>query len=255
MLCELCGKVFELITLPLIPASSFRTGLQKGIRAAFGPAAAVMTAGFIGFGALASDSGIPFWIAALATAGMWALPGQIILTEMVAAKAAVIAIVLAVWVSAVRFLPTGMSMMPMIHFERHATLKKLAIAQFVASTSWVLSMRNFPQMEPAERAPWLIGFGTVCTMQGVTLCGIGYLLSGVAPKEIQAGLVYVTPIYFLLLMFGDIRTLTMGVAITCGAVAVPLAHLVTPHWSLLAGGIVGGTVAYLILRAHRAATR
>jgi predicted branched-subunit amino acid permease len=63
--------------------------------------------------------------------------------------------------------------------------------------------------------------------------------------------VYVTPIYFLLLMFGDIRTFTMGVAITCGAVAVPAAHLITPQWSLLAGGVAGGTAAYWILRVLR----
>lgn len=231
--------------------SPSRTGLRKGIRDAFGPSAAVMTAGFIGFGALASDSGMPYWIAALATALMWALPGQIILTEMLAAKAGVIAIVLAVWVSAVRFLPTGMSMMPMMRFAHHEQLKKLAIAQFVASTSWVLSMHKFPAMPAAERAPWLIGFGTVCTTQGVVLCGIGYLLSGAVPREINAGLVYVTPIYFLLLMFGDIRSKAMGVAGTCGVIAVPLAHLVAPHWSLLLGGLAGGTVAHLILRSQR----
>jgi predicted branched-subunit amino acid permease len=231
--------------------SPIRTGLRRGAREAFGPAAAVMTAGFIGFGALASDSGMPFWIAALATALMWALPGQIILVEMVAAKAGVIAIVLAVWVSAVRFLPTGMSMMPMMRMREPEQLKKLLVAQFVASTSWVLSMRNFPQMPVAERAPWLVGFGTMCTIQGITLCGIGYLLAGTVPKEIHAGLVYVTPIYFLLLMFGDIRSLTMGVAVTCGAIAVPVAHLITPHWSLLAGGVAGGTAAYLFLRAQR----
>ena len=58
--------------------SPIRSGLGKGARDAFGPSAAVMTAGFIGFGALASDSGMPYWIAAIATALMWALPGQII---------------------------------------------------------------------------------------------------------------------------------------------------------------------------------
>ncbi len=231
--------------------SPIRTGFRKGVRDAFGPAAAVMTAGFIGFGALASDSGMPFWIAALATALMWALPGQIILAEMVAAKAGAIAIVVAVWLSAVRFLPTGMSIMPMMRFERRELLKKLCVAQFVASTSWVLSMRNFPAMPVAERAPWLVGFGTVCTTQGIVLCGIGYLLVGVVPAEVQAGLVYVTPIYFLLLMFGDIRSRTMGVAVTCGVISVPLAHLVSPQWSLLAGGVAGGTLAYLILRMHK----
>ena len=34
---------------------------------------------------------MPFWIAALATALMWALPGQIILVEMAAAKLGVAA--------------------------------------------------------------------------------------------------------------------------------------------------------------------
>lgn len=236
--------------MPLSPSPT-RIGFKRGARDAFGPAAAVMTAGFIGFGALASDSGMPFWIAALATALMWALPGQIILTEMVAAKAGMIAIVLAVWVSAVRFLPTGMSMMPLMRMREPEQLKKLLIAQFVASTSWVLSMRNFPHMPVAERAPWLAGFGTMCTLQGVTLCGIGYLLAGAVPKEIHAGLIYVTPIYFLLLMFGDIRSRNMGVAVTCGTIAVPVAHLVAPHWSLLAGGLAGGTAAYFLLRTQR----
>jgi predicted branched-subunit amino acid permease len=234
------------------PQSPTRTGFLKGAREAFGPAAAVMTAGFIGFGALASDSGMPFWIAALATALMWALPGQIILTEMFAAKAGMFAIVAAVWVSAVRFLPTGMSIMPMMRFERRELLKKLCVAQFVASTSWVLAMRNFPQMPAVERAPWLAGFGITCIAQGVTLCGIGYVLAGAVPAEIHAGLVYVTPIYFLLLMFGDIRSAAMGAAVTCGAIAVPLAHLLWPQWSLLAGGLAGGTAAYVMVRNHRA---
>ena len=232
-------------------SSPIRTGLLKGAREAFGPSAVVMIAGFIGFGALAADGGMPFWIAALATALMWALPGQIILVEMAAAKAALFAIVLAVWLSATRFLPTGMSIMPLIQFNRHELLKKLAVSHFIASTSWVLATRFFPAMPVAQRAPWLIGFGTVCTIQGVFLCGIGYLLAGAVPREVQAGLVYVTPIYLLLLMFGDIRSRLMGVAVTCGGVAVPLAHFITPQWSLLVGGLGGGTAAYVILRAMR----
>jgi len=75
------------------------------------------------------------------------------------------------------------------------------------------------------------------------------------PAEVNAGLVYVTPIYFTLLMFGDIRSAAIGVAVMCGAIAVPLTHLIVPHWSLLGGGLAGGTVAYIILRARRATQR
>jgi hypothetical protein len=39
-----------------------------------------------------------------------------------------------------------------------------------------------------------------------------------------------------------------AVALACGAIAGPLVHLAWPSWSVVGGGVVGGSIAYLIAR-------
>ena len=41
-------------------------------------------------------------------------------------------------------------------------------------------------------------------------------------------------------------------ALACGAVAGPLIHLAAPQWSVLLGGLIGGTVAWGLRRTKRA---
>jgi hypothetical protein len=35
-----------------------------------------------------------------------------------------------------------------------------------------------------------------------------------------------------------------ALALTCGAIAGPLFHLLTPEWSVIFAGVVGGTLAF-----------
>ena len=50
---------------------------RQGAREASGVPAAVLIAGFLGFGALAAAHQIPFSVAVASTAMIWALPGAI----------------------------------------------------------------------------------------------------------------------------------------------------------------------------------
>ncbi len=236
------------------PRSAARAGFLSGCREALGAPAAVMSAGFIGYGSMANDAGIPFWLTALATVIIWALPGQIILAQMYAVKASAMAIILAVMMSAMRFLPTGMALMPLIQFDKHSLIKKLLVSQFIAMTSWALAMREFPLMPARQRGPWLAGFGVVCTFFGIILSAVGYLLAGAVPPAIRLGLVFLPPIYFTLLMFGDIRSMRMGMSVVCGSLMAPLVYSLSPDWSVLMGGVGGGSLAYWSLRLFKKKT-
>jgi hypothetical protein len=41
------------------------------------------------------------------------------------------------------------------------------------------------------------------------------------------------------------------VALACGAVAGPLIHLALPQWSVMLGGLIGGTLAWGLVGAKK----
>ena len=65
------------------------------------------------------------------------------------------------------------------------------------------------------------------------------------------GLVFLNPLYFMLLFTADLMRKERGLALVLGAVLGPLFHLVSPDWGLLATGLIGGTLAFTIARRGR----
>jgi predicted branched-subunit amino acid permease len=82
---------------------------------------------------------------------------------------------------------------------------------------------------------------------------IGYGLAESLPPLVRQGLVFIGPLYFVLILTGETRTRHGAVALACGAVAGPLIHLATPQWSVLLGGLIGGTLAWGLVRGMQRA--
>jgi predicted branched-subunit amino acid permease len=75
---------------------------------------------------------------------------------------------------------------------------------------------------------------------------IGYLLPGLLPASVTLGLVFLNPIYFMLIFAADARARARALALGFGAICGPLLHLVSPEWGLLATGLIAGTLAFAI---------
>ncbi len=60
------------------------------------------------------------------------------------------------------------------------------------------------------------------------------------------GLAILNPIYFLCMMVGASKTIQISLSVLLGAILGPIFYFISPEWSILLGGIVGGTSAYLI---------
>jgi hypothetical protein len=58
--------------------------------------------------------------------------------------------------------------------------------------------------------------------------------------------VFLNPLFFLLVFAGDVKGAGNIAAILAGAAVGLAAHPFLPDWSLLIGGFVGGTAAFLI---------
>ncbi len=221
------------------------------MRDALGVPAAVLAAGMLGFGALAFESGLNLALTLACTAGIWALPGQIVLIEMHGAGAPGLLTVVAVMLTATRFLPMAVSLMPVIDDPRHPRARVYVAAQLLAMTSWAWTMRRCGDMPREVRLSYFTGFAATCWVVSIAATGAGYFLAGSFPPLMRLGFVFLNPVYFVVLLIGDARTTLAIVALVCGAVAGPLLHLVNPQWSVMLGGVVGGTVAYFVQRGLR----
>ena len=225
-------------------------GWRLGVRDAFGIPVAILAAGFIGYGSLAEEYGLSIAHSVFASLAIWALPGQLILIEMHSIGAAAIAIVLASTLSGARFLPMSMSLLPLVRDPRHGNATVYFAAQLISMIGWTMAMRRCPDLRSEERIPYLIGFQLTCIGTAAASVVAGHLLAGALPPLVRLGLVFLAPVYFLMILIGDLRTRLAAIAVICGAVAGPLLYVVNPQWSVVAAGIIGGTAAYLIQRKY-----
>jgi predicted branched-subunit amino acid permease len=236
-----------------LPASaSATTGSRRAFLAAaresIGVPSAVLAAGYLGFGALANGTGFPLWAALLSTATIFALPGQLAMLEMSLAGTLASAIVVTVGLTAARFLPMGVALMPLMRTPGAGTWRLYLAAHLLAMTGWAACVRRFPDLPQAQRLAWFAGFAFTNWLACLAATAAGYGLADSMPPLVRKGLVFVGPLYFLLILTGETRTRQGIVALACGAVAGPLIHLASPQWSVMLGGLVGGTLAWLIVR-------
>ena len=201
-----------------------RSAFRLGCRSALGVPAAVLLAGMIGFGALGHASGIGLGLTTFTSFFMYALPGQVVFVEMVAMGASGVATVIATALTAARFLPMTLTLVPQIpHADRTASL--YAKAHLISMTSWAVMM--------------------VCWSVGIPGTALGYLSAGHVPTPVTIGLVLINPLFFLL-SFAEVRVLASRLAIVFGGISGPLVYQWSPSWSILICGLVGGTLAFWI---------
>jgi predicted branched-subunit amino acid permease len=220
--------------------------LAAGLRVAFSlPAAVLFTAG-IGFGALARDGGFDVLQTAFIAVSMMALPNQVMLVDQLARNETLIAAAFAVALVALRLLPMTITLVPLFRGRSpHPLLEALAV-HFVAVTPWVEANRRLPALPAERRLASHLGFGLA--FLGASLAGTlaGHTLAGSVPASVAATLLFVTPIYFLLSLLASSVSRMDLLAIAIGCALSPVLHLAAPGFDLLATGLLGGTLAFLL---------
>ena len=208
----------------------------------------MLVAGYVAFGALAAANDIPMGVAVASTAVLWALPAQIVFVEMHSLAAPVLATLVAVMLSSARFLPMTLMLMPEMRDARHRGWLYYLAAQMLSLSGWTMAVARFPDIPRPQRLSWFFGFTLVLMSVSAASTAAGYVGADSLPPLARLALVFMVPMYYLLILCGSVRERVAAVGLACGAVAGPLAHLLTPDWSLPLSGLAGGTVAYLILR-------
>ena len=200
-----------------------------------------------GVGSLARDVGHPLGAAMASTLFVWAGPAQVIFYGGLAANVPLPTIALAVCLSSIRFLPMTMAFLPILRGPTTTRFTELVAAHYISITVWTESLRRLPNMPRVERVPYYFGFANACIILSALSTGAGYLLVGVVPGPVAAGLLAVTPIFFTISLTAGARIPADWIALALGFALEPIALVVLgPGFDLMGVGLVGGTIAFLI---------
>ena len=239
-------------------SSNFRTdhgsprgALIAGFREAVGAPLLVLGASYVGFGSLVREFGLGLPVALLSTAVTWALPGQVAMVELYATGSSLITIFIAVALTNARMMPMTMTLMPLVRVPGRGNWRLYLASHLIAVTGWAVAMLRCPDQPPAQRLSFVVGFAGTLLLGAMVGTAIGFFASAMVPRAVSLGLVFVNPIYFMLLFLVDFRARSRVLALVFGAGLAPWAHVAAPTWGLLITGVVAGTAAFVLSRGAR----
>ncbi|MGD9537229.1 MAG: AzlC family ABC transporter permease [Alphaproteobacteria bacterium] len=236
------------------PLDTDRAAFRLGFLEASGLPAPMLMVSMVGFGSLCHETGFSLVKALVSTATIWALPGQIAYVEMLSAGSPVFALLFAVALANARFLPMVATFMPYIRHGMPGRAAPYWLAHFVTANSWIFVIRRSPDLASERRWAYFLGFAISCLVLGFAGTALGFVLAGLVPKTVNHGLLFLNPIYFMLL-FLETPARSALLAVGFGAIAGPLLASLSADWGLLAAGLICGTLGFALDRAIREARR
>jgi predicted branched-subunit amino acid permease len=221
------------------------TVMRKALLDALSLPAFILFFTMMGFGSLARGAGFDADMAALASILIWGLPGQLAMVELTRTGQGLVAIVFACSLANARFLPMVVSFMPTLARERASLPRMLLDAQLLSINSWAMCMREFPRVEGAYRHRYYVTFASSILLAAVAGTLLGYHSAVLLPAPMVLGLIFVSPLFFALVL-SAVPGRAERISMLLGCAVIPLAHYLWPAVDLLITGLVGGSLGFAL---------
>jgi predicted branched-subunit amino acid permease len=234
---------------PKAAATAFFDGAKSAWTSVF---SLVLIGTFIGIGALGHDYGFSLPWLMTSTVLVWAGPAQVILISALGGGATLIEAALAVGLSSVRLLPMVVALLPVLRGDKTRTHHLLLPAHLTAVSMWVESLRILPTLPRENRLAFCNGLGLGFMVPAQIGTAAGFYLAGGLPPLLTAGLLFITPMSFVISTTRNARQLVDRIAFGLGLVIAPLLVVYKIELDLLWTGVIGGVVAYAVHRLREA---
>ena len=220
----------------------------KGYKSILAPDSPAIALGccFIAIGALLKNLGFNIQESIFSTMLTYALPGSLVMAESLLVGASLLNIFLAVWFVNARLYPMAVSLFPLMMHKNQPKWKYYFSCHFIAVSAWLIMKSNYKTVPKKQRIDFWIGIGSATWSVAVLGTFIGFYFSEYLNKDMMMGLAILNPVYFLCMMVGASKTIQITLSVILGTILGPLFYFISPEWSILLGGIIGGTIAYLI---------
>ena len=220
----------------------------KGYKSILKPDSPAIALGccFIAIGALLRNIGFNIQESIFSTMIIYALPGSLLMAESILVGASLLSIFIAVWFVNARLYPMAVSLFPLMMDESQPKWKYYLSCHFIAVSAWLIMKSNYETIEKKDRVDFWIGIGSATWSVAVLSTILGFYLSDYLNKDMLMGLAILNPIYFTCMMVGAMKTIQVTLSVTLGAILGPVFYFFSPEWSILLGGLIAGSIAFLI---------
>ena len=212
----------------------------------FDSPAIALACSFIAIGALLKNVGFNFQQSILSTFFTYALPGQLVMAESFFIGASLINIFFSVWLVNARLYPMTVSLIPLLTYKTQPKWKYYLSSHVLAVSSWLIMKDRYKEINRKNRIDFWLGIGIGTWFTAIFSTAIGYLVSDYLNKDMMIGLSIVNPVYFMCMMIGAMRSVIINFSVIFGAILGPIFFIFTPEWSILFGGVLGGTAAFIL---------
>ena len=201
---------------------------------------------FIAIGALLKNIGFNIQESIFSTMLIYALPGSLVMAESILVGASLLSIFIAVWFVNARLYPMAVSLFPLMMDENQPKWKYYLSCHFIAVSAWLIMKSNYETIDKKDRVDYWIGIGTATWSVSIIATILGFYLSDYLNKDMLMGLAILNPIYFICMMVGAMKIIQVTLSVIFGGILGPIFYFFSPEWSILLGGLVAGSIAFLI---------
>jgi predicted branched-subunit amino acid permease len=228
----------------LFSSQSFKDGVKHAI----GVPALGLGSSMFAFGAFLHSAGFDIFQSFLSTFFTFALPGQFVMAETILAGGTLLNVFLAVLLTNGRLYPMTVNIIPIIRNNNIPKWKQYLSAHFIAVTSWFNMFAVHREINQEDKFDYFVGLGGFLWANSVLCTVAGYLFSNIVSHEILVGMVFINPMYFLIMTVSNLKEKKLICSILAGAILSILLNDLFPGWSVLIAGVTAGTAGYFLFK-------
>ena len=182
----------------------------------------------------------------LTTATVWGMPGQVAFAGLYAVGATFL-IFIAVTLANMRMMLMVISGANILNIKKYklSLFRQVIIFHLMAITSWAQIGYMKDKLIDDDLIKYYTGFSVSIFMFGMTGTLIGFYIGGIISNEILRILIFITPLYILLLVVNSKETFNK-ISVYLGGLLVIIFYPIAGTWSILISGIFGGSLALLL---------
>ena len=201
----------------------------------------------MGFSIIAKEAGFNFWMVMLTTATVWGMPGQVAFAGLYAVGASLFLIFIAVTLANMRMMLMVISGANILNIKKYkiSLFRQVIIFHLMAITSWAQIGHMKDKLIDDDLIKYYTGFSVSIFMFGMTGTLIGFYIGDIISNEILRILIFITPLYILLLVVNSKETFNK-ISVYLGGLLVIIFYPIAGTWSILISGIFGGSLALLL---------